>query len=107
MVRIRGNGSVPKCHGSTTLPPAFRLDGTYLVMRCVAQVNIADGDDSVAGVELVGGGGGGAAQHVLDKNAGEGGGVGAFRRLQLAPHYRDAQALSPQNRTIRKLKREF
>jgi hypothetical protein len=67
----------------------------YLVMRGVAQVNIADGDDPVAGVKLVGGGGGGAAQHVLDEDAGEGGRVGAFGRLQLAPHYGDAQALSP------------
>jgi hypothetical protein len=70
--------------------------GRYLVMRGVAQVNIADGDDPVAGVELVGGGGGGAAQHVLYEDAGEGGGVGAFWRLQLAPHYGDAQALSSQ-----------
>ncbi len=64
-------------------------------MRGVAKINIADGDDPVAGVELVGGGGGGAAQHVLDEDAGEGGRVGAFGRLQLAPHYRNAQALSP------------
>ncbi len=75
-------------------------------MRGVAQINIADGDDPVAGVELVGGGGGGAAKHVLDEDAGEGGRVGAFRRLQLAPHYGDAQALSPHKQNDQKTEAE-
>jgi hypothetical protein len=94
-IQIRGYGSRSGTKMSR-IPTATDIPvGWYLVMRGVAQVNIADGDNSVAGVELVGGGGGGAAQHVLDEDAGEGRRVGAFRRLQLAPHYRDAQALPP------------
>jgi len=62
-------------------------------MGSITKIQVSDGDDSVAGVELVGGGGRGAGQHVLDEDAGEGGRVGAFRRLQLSTHNRDAQAL--------------